>query len=119
MLREFSVLSCLGIAYQNSHAFQPIPVLSFLPGTAVSAAEGGCSTMAMPPPSFLRRTISSVRMGSRWQKMGGSGGLQFDDEEQEEEAGGAPGRPRQSGCTRCRGAGCGAEKWLHSELDYL
>ena len=85
--------------------------LSTVLPVTVSAAEGGCSTMAMPPPSFLRRTISSVRMGSRWQKMGGSGGL-VDDEEQEEEegAGAAPGRPRQSGCTRCRGAGCGAEK---------
>ena len=77
--------------------------------------------MAMPPPSFLRRTISSVRMGSRWQKMGGSGGL-VDEEEQEEEegaGGGAPaGRPRQSGCTRCRGAGCGAEKWFHFVRKY-
>ena len=42
----------------------------------VMSAEGGCSTMAMPPPSFLSRTISSVRMGSKWQKMGGSGGLE-------------------------------------------
>ena len=75
--------------------------------------------MAMPPPSFLRRTISSVRMGSRWQKMGGSGGL-FDEEQEEEEGagGGAPGRPRQSGCTRCRGAGCGAKKCFHFVRDH-
>ena len=63
--------------------------------------------MAMPPPSFLSLTISSVRMGSKWQKMGGSGGLAAPTD--------VTGRPPlpQSGCTRCRGTGCGAGKWLH------
>ena len=60
--------------------------------------------MAMPPPSFLSRTISSVRMGSRWQKMGGSGGLAAATD--------VTGRPLlpQSGCSRCKGAGGGAAK---------